>query len=310
MSTHPDAKLTLREACKKHYDKEKLTKSTVTTSRYRLDNWERFTDNPPVGKITGETLAEFREAASKSGLSPATINAVYRRVRAILRRLGPPVTGNPTGLSIIPSAPHMKLLRETIKHPYRIPPDDLSRFYTACRHAQRPCNGVAAVDQWRCLIVLAYVTALRKVDLFAIRLDEDVDTLHFLHPAACEHIKRIHRPGGGLLFRGFRVVGSRFYKFWHEIIKHAGIERPFDLRDIRQTSAGEIYCVGQRLGEMFLRHTPRLVNEELREAILKMRLPIGFNSLAKTPDRRMARNRISGIVQDRRARRMGRTISK
>ena len=133
---HPDAKLTLREAYEKHY--RKPSKTTCVTYEAQLKLWERFSGNPPVGKITNETMEDFRLAALEAGKTGNTVNSTRTCVRAILRRVGPAVTGNPRGLEIIPRIPHMEKTKVYRKPAYLIPEDDLNRVYIACRHAETP----------------------------------------------------------------------------------------------------------------------------------------------------------------------------
>lgn len=296
-NSHPDAGLTLTEAYEKHYDKSDLTPNTAGKYKHELRRWERLTENPPVGEITNETLAAFRQAALDDGLTPRTVNSTWSTIRSILRRLGPIFTGNPWGLGIIPSVPAMKLCKVVRKRPRRIDLDDLTEVYLACKYAQCPHVGFPAVDWWRCLIVLAYTTGLRKSDLLSIEV-EHIDfrnrrltvcaqkTLKEddlpLHDVAIEHIRRI-LPPEGKLFRGPYRRGGLFYKYWREIIQRAGVEH-FGLHDLRRTGASEIDRVDRGLGKVFLQHAPHSVSDisylnaedELREAVDKMRLPVGF----------------------------------
>ena len=74
MRKHPDAKLTLREAYEKHYDVTELAHSTVKWYRYVLNKWESVTDNPPIGEISNDTLAEFKKRCLDNGLGGMSIN--------------------------------------------------------------------------------------------------------------------------------------------------------------------------------------------------------------------------------------------
>lgn len=318
---HPDAKLTLREAFDKHYDTTELRKSSVDTIEYLLRRWERFTRNPPVGKIDNATVADFREACIRHGHSPATVNGCWTWLRAIFRRLGPVTDGNPWAVEIIDRVPAMKTVKRGRRTPYRIPLEDISRAYVSCRHAQYPRSGVPPADWWRALIVVAYTTGLRKGDLLNLTRDAfDFEnmTITFealktgkgdtfpLHPAAAEHVVRIIRPDRERIFYGMFQTGSRFYQVWHSIQDHAGITRRFGLHDIRRTAASEVDAVERGLGKVFLQHAPRDVSEsfylnahdELKDAILSMRLPVGFQAGPKMVDREREKERQTRIVLD------------
>ena len=89
-----------------------------------------------------------------AGFAPATINGLWYVLRCILRRIGPAVTGNPFGLSIITSIPAFRTVKESRGRPYRIPLADLSRTYLAASIATSPKGVTKPADFWRCLLVV------------------------------------------------------------------------------------------------------------------------------------------------------------
>lgn len=304
----PDAALTLREAFEKHYDKEDLSPSTLKLCRYVLNSWEAFVpENPPVSAITNETLTTFRDAAKAAGLGPVTINSYWRQLRSYLRRIGPPVTGNPAGLGIIERVPYMKPLKVTRGLPRRITQDELSLFYQACRVAGYPVRAeFPAAQIWRLLLVLAYFTGLRKSDLFALEMDQ-IDlkerTLHLtaqktgkeafipLHPVAVAHIERTWSPRK-MLLPMMDSSSGRYGATWREILNEAGIENQFTLHDVRRTACSEIDRIDRGMGRVLLQHAPANVTEtfylnaldEVRDAVSKMRVPLAFREGLKTLD--------------------------
>ena len=94
---HPDAKLTLREAYEKHYDKSELASGSLSTFQAMLRRWEQHTDNPPVGDADDTTMRQFKDGLCAGNLAPASINNYLRHARCVFRRLAPPFTGNPGG---------------------------------------------------------------------------------------------------------------------------------------------------------------------------------------------------------------------
>ncbi|MFV0443871.1 MAG: tyrosine-type recombinase/integrase [Planctomycetaceae bacterium] len=302
MSTHPDATLTMREAFEKHYDKSELSEATINLYRFGFVVWEKLTSNPPVGSITNETMAAFRQAALDRGYSPASVNTNWQRYRAILRRCGPPYTGNPWGLSIIPVVPAMKHCREPQKRPRLVSLEDFSKTYVACRHAECPKTGLPPSDFWRGLLVVAFCTGLRRGDLFALdwsQISLADGTMDFtarktgkadlwpLHPAAVEHLARLQRPGGGKVFRGLYNGGTAgLYQPFYKLQEIAGVKERFGLHDIRRSAASYLEKVAPGLGPEFLQHAQHGVSERfylnrfdsLREALEKLPLPDGFRA--------------------------------
>lgn len=309
MSIDPKS-LTLREAYERFYDRTDLSKASVRGDGYFLNYWEHATDNPPVGEITNQTLTAFKAAMLESGKSPASVNSVLKCARKILRVMGPQGLGNPAGLDILPRMPYTKLLTQSRGLPRRIELDDLTRFYAACRHATIPVRFVDPADWWRALVVFAYFTGLRRSDLFTLRHEAfDLDRGEFLfqarktakadvfplHPLAVDHLRRIWNPicdARPALFSGFGVEGQRFYKEFRRLRELAGVD-PFALHDIRRTAASEIERVKTGMARVFLQHAPKTVTEisylnlsnELRESILSMRFPVGFDTGVKMRER-------------------------
>lgn len=292
--------MTIRQAFEKYYDTADLRRSSYRKMLFEIGRWEQLTDDPDISEITNVTLAEFREAAIKAGYSPRTINGGWGTIRSILRRLGPQTDGNPWALGIIDRIPAMKPVKVTHRRPYRVPLDDLTKVYVACRHAEHPRAGVPPADWWRTLLVVAYTTGLRKADLLGLQweqLDLEALTIDFtarktgksdlfpLHQAAVDHLARWRRKWGPV-FRGSRASSGTFDFRFRKLQQAAGIERRFTLHDIRRTAASEMERSRAGLGVEFLQHAPRSVSDisyinrfdELREGLEAMRMPTGFRS--------------------------------
>ncbi len=302
-STTTDPKsLTLREAYFLFYDRSELAQGTLDRHDAELMRWEVLTTDPTVSEIDEAALLEFRQALVDRGLSPFTVNATLRSLKAILRRLGPQEFRNPYGLGILSRIPAVKPVREPYRKPRRIPLDNLTRIYVAMRNATHPRKWASPVDWWRCLLVMAWTTGLRKVDLLSLRFDQidlSGESIEFiaektgkadtfpLHPVAKSHLERIWLPQGAKRDRVFCEYAprhpGRIYRQLRELCESAGVKR-FTLHDLRRTAATEIEAVHPGMGSRFLQHCPRSVTErsylnldkELHAAILSMPIPTGW----------------------------------
>jgi integrase len=308
-------KMTLRECFEAFYPKDEMVKRSVEKMRYDLLRWERLTKNGkmPIGKITDEVLEDFRKALLEKHTAQGT-NGTRRTLRAIFRRVGPPITGNPCGLGILPRIPYMKPSKVVRGLPRRVDQEDLSRWYIACEQMQSPKWGGPAPFFWQCWLVLAYFSGLRKSDIFAIRfadLDLERGTLLFtarktskpmrlpLHPAAVEHIRRIEQPKREYLFESSIKVSGSFNQRWDWICRKAGIAERFTPHDIRRTAASEIERAKPGMASVLLQHSINDTThisylnqlEELAEAIEKMRVPLAFKHGPRQAERQLAKQR-------------------
>lgn len=78
MTDHLPKTLTLRTAFEQYILPEHTNKSTIQRYHDVLNRWELWTDNPPVGRITNQTLMQYREACLAAGNRPTTFNT-HRR---------------------------------------------------------------------------------------------------------------------------------------------------------------------------------------------------------------------------------------
>lgn len=303
-------KWSVRKCYEELYDKTDLAPGTRRGDKYMANYWEKLSGNPPVGEITNQTLTQFKQAMLDAGKSPASINSVLKFLRKVLRMLSPQETGNPAGLGIIERRPYTKPVKDIRPIPPRIPLDDLTAFYAACKHATGPRKFVNPTDWWKALIVTAYFTGLRRGDLFRLRheqIDLERGELRFvasktgkpdafpLHPIACEHIGRIWHPispARRFVFQGFGG-GVSLYSQFKRICEAAKLKTQFRLHDIRKTAASEIDRVDFGLGKVFMQHVPKSVTDvhylnkmpELCEAIAEMRVPRGWQPGVKMQER-------------------------
>lgn len=294
------ARLTLRQFYEAYYDKSELAESTKQKYKYELQCWEKRTPDPPIGQITNDVVAGFRQAMIDDEYCGETINSYWTDLRGFLRLASPEGPHNPRGMDVIPRCPYMKPAIEEHGRPKRITIADLGTFYETCRLAKHPSRtGVEAPELWRTLVVLAYFTGLRKGDLLSLTHNQiELRESRFwfrasktrkigefpLHPVAVEHLERIWHPQRERLFAGIPKQGVRFYEQWHAIGEASGIVEGFTPQDIRRTAGSEIERVKKGMAEILLQHYPETVTalyylnptEELGEAIRAMRFPTQF----------------------------------
>ena len=310
----------LREAARRHYHVDELSRTTQKKFGYDFKRWETLTTNPNYDQIDNETVAEFRSKMIDKGYSPSSVKGSWNTLRTILRRLGPPTDGNPWGLGLIDRVPAMRPVKDVIRRPRRVSLTDISKVYAACRVATYHIGGIPAVDWWRTIMALAYFTILRRGDLWSLEWNQinlDKQELYFiadktwkeltipLHPVAAGHLKRIQR-SSGLVLPGTR---SRYYIRWGEVVKRSGVEKKFGLHDLRRTGASEFDRVRSGLGAYLLQHSSNSVSEkfylnrddELREALTDLRVPVGFQagpSMRKRHEAKLQKQRLELRAED------------
>lgn len=154
--------------------------------------------------------------------------------------------------------------------------------------------------------MLCYFTRLRRQDLLGVRIEDfDLeDSVLFvdpqktgkqdvfpLHPIAADHVARVW--GNRQFLFGLDVlINSDSNKRWRRIVQAAGVKR-FTPHDIRRTAASEVNRVRHRMGEFLRQHRKYDVmhmyylneEEEFREALQKMRVPLAFRHGGKMVER-------------------------
>jgi integrase len=267
----------------------------------------------PIGKITDEVLEDFRKALLAKYTAQSS-NGTRRTLRSIFRSVGPPITGNPTGLNYIGRIPYMRPSKVIRGLPRRVDQEDLSRWYIACEQMQSPKWGGPDAFWWQTWLVVAYFTGLRKGDIFAIRFADlalERGTLLFtarktskpmrlpLHPCVVEHIRRIEQPKREYLFESSIKASGSFNQRWAWICRRAGVAEPWSPHDTRRTASTEIERAKPGMASVLLQHSINDTThisylnqlEELAEAIEKMRTPLAFRHGPRQAERQLARQR-------------------
>jgi integrase len=274
------SKITLYDAYRMFYLPELKSSgaSPRTVEHYvlTLRRWERFAPkNPPVTSIDNCTLSAFRQAMVDAGLRPSTFNGAWRDIRSILRRLGPQETRNPLGMGLLTRIPHVRMLRENLGVPRRVSPAEIDAFYAACGEARWPRCCVPAAEWWRCAVVLALNTGLRRNDLFGLRtenfeLDGAEPRLQFvatktrkshslpLNQTVVNHLRGIWSPRT-MLFPGGQWIlnGSHAYVHeWSRLQSLAGVA--WSLHDLRRSCGSTFAAIaGVEAARYVLQHASK-----------------------------------------------------
>lgn len=141
---------------------------TLKEYRNALNHWERLTTDPDLRDIGVAHLVLFRDGLVAEGLRPASVNKVWRHVRAILQQASDdgiirkvPMIARRSSLRLMDAAPKMQ--RECITE------DELSLLWRECRRATYPQTCVPAPKLWRVALVLFWFYGVRTRDLFDLR---------------------------------------------------------------------------------------------------------------------------------------------
>lgn len=273
--THPDTKLTLREA----YDRYKAcdVDNERTASWYEriLRKWESAGNGPlAIGDISDATVCEFRDRLAES-LARSTVNSYLAHLFSILRKLGPRERGYPGAAGVLAWVPYAKKLKTDAPEIRTLSIDELEAIYRAADEAIWPLGPISPATWWRALLVVAYNTAARRGDLFGLTwcdvvFDGDEPLIRFtarktqkrqaipMHPVVADHLQRLRIDGGGASYVFPKSKGTRIlYREWRRIQSAAGIAEPFDLHDVRRTSISAFNRIQYGLGEIVGGHAPR-----------------------------------------------------
>lgn len=162
--------------------------------------WRLTTGDPPLEKIDNTLLARFRDCLAacrgRGGqpLSAATVANYLGMVQRLLDKAGPSDNRNRNAANLIPRVPWVKrpsvppVMIKIVSH------EQFSLVYRAAKRMIVPIiAGVKAADWWRCLLVVAFNTGLRRRALFGLRWEHlDTERRMFLIPAALLKTKRPH----------------------------------------------------------------------------------------------------------------------
>lgn len=305
------AGLTLRQAFEKYVlpDIPPENRGTLGAYRTALNHWEKLADNPPIDVVTDDTLRKFRDDLLATGAKISTVRKTWRQLRPIFRRVGPRHDRNPQGAELLEKLPYLKLPEEPEKAPRDVSNSELSRVWESCSVASWPCHdGIPPAARWRALIAVFYNCGPRTQDVVRLRW-QDIDFKAKLLTFTTRKTKRGQRipmnsvliahleaiKGNALakdkLFPGFgRRV--RLYETWKLIQQAAGIEKPIEFRDLRETCNTRYRRFGADVACVVLGHKARGVNEryywnptkQVRDAARRLTQPKAFQKILSAPN--------------------------
>ncbi len=297
-------------------------RSTTTQYFTALDHWERFLEQRastrstraqtlpqqtaatlPVSQISDSILNEFGVwlmADNGAQLSIDSAGKQWKKIRAILRKVGPRESGNPSALCLLPRVPAMSPLSDLVEQlgdedaggPADVTDEQIGRIYDACEVAAWPSE--VPQLQWRTFLVIGSVLGPRVNDCATLSADNfrlqpespvarsvrssDHGWLIYqptktkrkkrsrlivpLPPCVRIHVDELLRRRGGNLFQWTDSKGHRFRDEWSKIVSQAGLEH---VRRQHLRSTANIRWtragMGEDLGRWVLGHAARDVND-------------------------------------------------
>jgi integrase len=298
--------LTLRTAFENHYKSPDLKQRTVEAYRNILDHWEKHTENPPVSQITNVTLAQFKNRFLEFN-APTTFNKARAHILAIMNRLGPPIKGNPAGLSLLDRFVYVGKAKEGDKIPRVASDDMISAIYQATDVAIWPKFEFGAPAWWRAVIVFLFNTGLRRNDFLSLKtsaVDLDNQILEFqaektgktrrlpLHRSVCDHFRKIWSDRE-LVFPKSKGL-KHLYRQWYLIQDAAKIPKSERLtfHQLRSTCGTNLYIRSPGAAQEMLGHSSMettrksyaFVTDHLVEVATETRQPPAFQAIPPDDD--------------------------
>lgn len=190
---------------------KRRSKSTIQQYYNSLGKWEEFgtdsgTISTAVDMITDDMLADFSEWMDASGFAGSTFNKTWKRLRAILRKLGPPVAGNPQGIGLIERVPYVEQQEESARSKQIVTLEALDAVYRACDDAKWPNYDLPAAIAWRTLLLLLFTVGPRTGDAIFLK----ASTVH-LTPECPERNSTVKSQHGWLRYMPRK---TKRYKRW------------------------------------------------------------------------------------------------
>jgi len=244
-----------------------------------LRRWGWVTGDPPLEKITNETLQKYRDFLMRcrglepgSKLTPRSVRNALQYVLQVLRKAGPQGYRNDDAAGLLPRVPWVKMPRQQIKPPKIVSPEELSVVYQAADMMVMPqIAGVETGAWWRALLVVAYNTGLRRRTLFELEwrhLDAQTGRLHlpperlksrrgqlvYLNGPAMRHLESI-RTDRDFIFE-WPYTLDHFHEVFHRLQYDAGLPRAahFGLHNIRKTTATALWQIAPQAAQLALGH--------------------------------------------------------
>lgn len=290
--------------------------STLIEYETTLCHWERLAGDPPVGSIDRAVLKMFRTKlfetkyrrgnGPKRSRSPATVNKVFRTLKAMITPLWPADRHNPGGRGLVPFCKFPEPLATCKSLPFVYSRKDLTALYLAAEACATPkqqrMSPLHNPSVWRAAMVLALNTGPRTWDLFSLKWsDVRWDDFRFgsvffaarktakvqrppLNRCASTHLKHLQSLAldSERVFPGF-AKGKAFYDAWGRICAKAGVPDA-DFEDFRKTCSTLHDDIFPGVGPWLTGHEVRGVNAQnyqnptkrVLRTVYSLKLPRGF----------------------------------
>jgi integrase len=256
---------------------------TIDTYRNSVNYWVAFTKDPSLKSITVNDLIHFRDCLKKTRsrqtgglLSATTVRKHCKAIRSIIDLAGPPAHSCRDALGILRRVPFLKLPRPAVqKEPQIVPLEVIGDVYRAADFMTWPeCAGATPGHWWKCLLMVAFCTGLRRRTLFrlewshvdrrtgCLRVPGDIvkngKPIIFPLTSVCLSHLRAVKPCHKLIFPFIPASGDMkvFYKWLYRLESKAGIsrERRFGLHALRRTFATVLWQASPQAAQLALGH--------------------------------------------------------
>ena len=248
--------------------------------RMVLRRWAYVTADPPLGLITSELLAKFRNVLSETvtergdKLSPTTVSHMVRQMQTLLDKAGPPGPRNRDAAGLISQPPWVRRPAERAR-PVRVVTDtEIAALWEAAPKMDVPWGDSDPGTWWRTLLCLAWNTGLRAGTLFALRVEWIDWEAHriivppgamksrreftvFLNDTAYRMLKSFLDGRRGELVFPMAAHSRQFWIHFHKLQTIAGIprEKHFGLHAIRKTHGTRLWMESPEAARLGLDHS-------------------------------------------------------
>jgi integrase len=268
---------------------------TFEAYREAVDRWKEKTGDPPLAKISSETMARFKAALRVDDRSPETCNKILRHVNAVISKCGPAGPRNREALGIIDRIPWTKPFRCERNLPRLVELETVAAIIRGCVGARFPKIDCRPSAWWRALILLAVTSGFRRGALLSLTWPHIDVGRRIVRLPACfdkkgrEREKPLHDQIVKLLLeiRGpqekvFAWPHCRkvWYKTWHAIQDAGDVMEHIRFHDLKRvagvmfSATGSPWVVQHMLDHASIETSRHYINpmEACREAVDKLPL--------------------------------------
>ena len=180
-----ESTMALEMIARKETTKLRQYRNSITRFTAFLANATNTTSIRGIATISDLDAIQWQQHEVDLGLEPSTVNVHWTRIRAVLRRAGPPEKGNPQGMSIITRIPYLRALTTPKPKPKVVSTETIDAIYVyGAPDMTWPdkFDGVTPALVWRCWLVCGYNLAMRTRDLLSLRWENVIDDPQSLDP--------------------------------------------------------------------------------------------------------------------------------